>query len=84
MSLRHEDEEILVFDDLLALTTCHLNGVPTSAYLPDWRYLLKAPERGLALIDSVFNRCWSVRDALHHPNVMTTCFCLVFIFGLGC
>jgi hypothetical protein len=60
MSLRHEDEECLVFDDLLALTPCHLNSVPTTAYMPDWRYLLKDPAQGLALIDRLFNRCCQV------------------------
>ena len=51
VSLRYEDEESLVFDDLLALSPCHLNSVPTTAYIPDWRYLLKDPAQGLALID---------------------------------
>lgn len=58
VSLRYEDEESLVFDDLLALSPCHLNSVPTTAYIPDWRYLLKDPVQGLALIDRLFGRCW--------------------------
>jgi hypothetical protein len=58
VSLRYEDEESLVFDDLLALSPCHLNSVPTTAYIPDWRYLLKDPAQGLALIDRLFGRCW--------------------------
>ena len=32
ISIRRQSAQLLVFDDLLALTPCHLNAVPTSAY----------------------------------------------------
>jgi len=49
-----------VFDDLLSLTTCHLNVIPATSYIPDWRYLLLKPKEGLELLNSMFNACWNV------------------------
>lgn len=60
--MRYEDEECLVFDDLLSLTPCHLNAVPSSAYIPDWRYLLRRPESGLALIEGLLARCLQILE----------------------
>lgn len=39
--MRYQDESLLVFDDLLALCPCHLNVIPSTVFLPDWRFLLK-------------------------------------------
>jgi hypothetical protein len=46
ISVRQVSDSILVFDDLLRLTPCHLNAIPTSCYCPDWRYLLLKPREG--------------------------------------
>ncbi len=60
ISLRSEDADLLVFDDLLALSPCHLNVIPASRYLPDWRHLLRDPAAGLRLVDSMYERCTDV------------------------
>jgi hypothetical protein len=58
LSIRHQCPEYLVFDDLLSLCPCHLNVIPTTKYLPDWRYLLKKPVEGKALAEHLFSITW--------------------------
>jgi len=53
ISIRSENDRFLVFDDLLALSPAHFNIIPTSTYIPDWRYLLQAPREGLALLQNL-------------------------------
>lgn len=36
LSLRYQDEHFLAFDDLLGLSPCHFNIIPTSLYMSDW------------------------------------------------
>jgi len=60
ISLRAETPDFMVFDDLLALAPCHLNVIPTSQYLPDWRYLLKNPKEGKRIVQEMFNQCLAV------------------------
>jgi hypothetical protein len=60
ISLRAQDEQILVFDDLLSLTTCHLNCIPTNVYIPDLRALFANPARGRALLARLHDAAWSV------------------------
>ena len=38
-----QTESVLVFDDLMALTPCHVNCIPTDFYIPDFRPLLERP-----------------------------------------
>jgi len=58
ISLRRETDEVMVMDDLLQLTPCHLNGIPKQYYIPDWRYLLLAPAAGLKLLDTLEAELW--------------------------
>ena len=60
ISKRLETKDILVFDDLLALTPAHTNCIPTSVYIPDVRYLFTCPSKGLALVQSMFDSSWKV------------------------
>jgi len=60
VSLRYQDPDYLVFDDLLSLCPCHLNVIPSTHILPDWRFLLKNPLEGRKIVDELWNRCWSV------------------------
>jgi hypothetical protein len=60
ISLRYEDNEFIVFDDLLGLSPLHLNVIPTAHYIPDWRYLLRRPSQGLQLIRSMLEKCHDV------------------------
>jgi hypothetical protein len=53
ISLRHETEDVLIFDDMLQLTPCHLNGISKKYYIPDWRYLLQSPKKGLEVMDGL-------------------------------
>lgn len=59
ISIRRQSAQLLVFDDLLALTPCHLNAVPTSAYIPDWRFLLRRPREGLLLVRTLEEAAWA-------------------------
>jgi hypothetical protein len=49
VSLRLETPEHIVLDDLLALSPAHVNVIPTKHFVPDWRFLLRRPEQGLAV-----------------------------------
>lgn len=59
ISLRYQDERLIVFDDLLCLTPCHLNCIYTEAYLPDLRCLFERPQKGFALLKDMYERAWS-------------------------
>eukprot|EP00940_MAST-03C_sp_MAST-3C-sp2_P003492 g3492.t1 len=63
ISKRFESDDILVFDDLLALTPAHTNCIPTNIYVPDVRYLFACPERGLALVRKMFDSSWKVMSS---------------------
>ena len=43
ISLRSQSENILVFDDLLSLSPCHVNVIPSDVYLRDSRALFCRP-----------------------------------------
>jgi len=60
LSLRAEEPHVLVYDDLLARGSCHLNAIPTDCHLPDWRHLLRHPTRGLQLMRQLDDACWRV------------------------
>jgi hypothetical protein len=60
MSLRKQTEQILIFDDLLATTPCHLNCIPTTTYIPDLRTLFENPTKGHALLLSMKNQTFQV------------------------
>ena len=57
ISARAQTPRVLVFDDPLALSCCHLNAVPTQDYIPDWRFLLRRPAAGLALVRELRAHC---------------------------
>ena len=50
VSIRRQSPTSLVLDDLLALSPLHFNAIPTTAHIPDWRYLLRRPAEGLRII----------------------------------
>jgi len=58
ISLRRETDDVLVFDDMLQLSPCHLNGVSKKYYIPDWRYLLPCPRKSLELLDTMEKELW--------------------------
>jgi hypothetical protein len=60
ISLRRQTPSILIFDDLLQLTTCHLNCIPTNVYIPDLRCLFENPVRGHALLLQMKQQTWEV------------------------
>jgi len=53
VSTRAETEDMLAFDDPLAVTVVHLCVIPTSVFCPDIRFLFSDPARGLKLIDDM-------------------------------
>ncbi|KAF4673911.1 hypothetical protein FOL47_009942 [Perkinsus chesapeaki] len=54
VSVRDQSPSYLCYDDLLAVSPCHLNVIPTDKYIPDWRWLLTRPTRGLRIIKSLY------------------------------
>jgi len=70
MSLRRQTEDVLIYDDLLALTPCHFNAIPAKYYIPDWRFLLTAPKKSLELLDIMEAECWAAMA----PFVQNECF----------
>jgi len=60
ISLRYQNQRLLVFDDLLQATPCHLNCVYTASYIPDLRYLFERPKKGLALIEEMYEATWQI------------------------
>ncbi|KAF5222359.1 hypothetical protein ECC02_004640 [Trypanosoma cruzi] len=53
ISIRYETESCLVFDDPLALSPVHFCAIPTTNFIPDWRYLLCSPKEGLDIVQSL-------------------------------
>jgi hypothetical protein len=68
VSMRRQSEEMLVIDDLLALTRVHLNCIPATRYIPDFLALLRNPMRGLALVEAMFEECWRVVEEQFWPK----------------
>jgi hypothetical protein len=70
ISLRKQDSKFLVFDDLLAMSTCHLNAIPADVYIPDWRYLLQNPGRGKTILEGMDNAAWQacLEQFVGHPD----------------
>jgi hypothetical protein len=60
ISLRHQCENYLVFDDVLSLTSAHVNAIPTSKYIPDFRLLFARPAEGKAIVRELQDRAWNV------------------------
>lgn len=58
ISLRRETSDVLIFDDMLALSGCHFNCISKKYYIPDWRYLLLCPQESLKLLDTMENELW--------------------------
>jgi hypothetical protein len=58
ISIRRQTTELIVFDDLLSLSACHLNAVPTTVHIPDWRFLLKDPHQGLRILTALEDAAW--------------------------
>lgn len=67
ISIRRQTSELVVFDDILSLSPCHLNVIPTTAFIPDWRFLLRRPAEGLRLICQLEGAAWGcVEEFLKH------------------
>jgi len=58
ISIRRQTDHVIVFDDLLAMSTCHLNALLTSHYCQDWRWLLRDPSTALGLLDEMEGEAW--------------------------
>lgn len=68
ISIRRQNEDFLVLDDLLSLTRVHLNCLPGTRYIPDFLTLLRHPAQSLALIEAMFEECWSVVESQFWPQ----------------
>lgn len=59
LSIRHQTKDYLVYDDILSLSRCHLNAIPTMSYIPDIRSLFSKPAEALAIINGLKKACVS-------------------------
>ena len=67
IGIRRETERVIVFDDLLSLTPCHMLSVPKTAWIPDFRFLFNHCGSGLKLMkelrenakQAVYSEFWS-------------------------
>ena len=53
-SIRYQDLDFLVYDDIMQTTMIHLNAIPTFVYIPDFRFLLERPEIGLGIVKDLY------------------------------
>jgi len=53
ISMRYQDESFLLFDDILAMASCHLNCIPGDYYVRDLRVLFEHPKQGLILLNEM-------------------------------
>eukprot|EP00929_Paragymnodinium_shiwhaense_P027347 TRINITY_DN16066_c0_g2_i1.p1 TRINITY_DN16066_c0_g2~~TRINITY_DN16066_c0_g2_i1.p1 ORF type:complete len:431 (-),score=53.87 TRINITY_DN16066_c0_g2_i1:125-1417(-) len=60
LSMRWESADLMVYDDLLARGTCHLNAIPCDCHVPDWRHLLRNPAKAIAMLRRMDDACWKV------------------------
>lgn len=70
ISMRACTEELLVFDDPLCVSVCHLNVIPTRVYIPDLRYLFKDPLRGRQLVKAMLDEVDTVCLEQHWADEM--------------
>ena len=78
ISLRCASKDTLVIDDLLGLSPLHVNAIPTAEYIPDWRYLLRRPVEGLAVVQRLKE---SVCGVAREQFLSKPAWCHAFIKG---
>lgn len=54
-SIRYQDPDFLVYDDIMQTTVVHLNSIPSYVYVPDFRHLFEKPIEGLALVRRLYD-----------------------------
>jgi hypothetical protein len=52
----------------MSCTPCHFNAISTKYYIQDWRFLLKKPQEGLALVDALYARASDVLWEQYYSN----------------
>eukprot|EP01059_Diplonema_ambulator_P007871 TRINITY_DN17396_c0_g1_i1.p1 TRINITY_DN17396_c0_g1~~TRINITY_DN17396_c0_g1_i1.p1 ORF type:complete len:412 (+),score=57.59 TRINITY_DN17396_c0_g1_i1:106-1236(+) len=57
LSIRHQDENTLVIDDLLALSPCHINAIWTRDWIPDARFLFRDPAKAREIVATMRRAC---------------------------
>lgn len=70
ISLRQQSERFMVFDDLMAMSPCHLIGVPTDVFIPNLRSLFERPREGRRMLMNLKSLCEGVARTqfLSHPE----------------
>ena len=69
ISMRWEEQTVMVFDDLLAITNAHLLAVPTDTYIEDVRSLFVAPQKGLGILTRMDDAAWNAMSACHLNDI---------------
>ena len=65
ISMRLEEQTVMVFDDMLAITNAHLLAVPTDTYIEDVRWLFVAPKKGLKILTRMDDAAWKAMSNCH-------------------
>jgi len=68
VSLRKHTVDVMIFDDMLALTPIHLNGISAKYYIPDWRFLLSDPPAARRLLEGMEEELWNVTESQYLEN----------------
>jgi len=74
LSIRSQSNNILVCDDLLSLSPCHLLAVPMSRHIADWRYLLLCPSFGLRILEDLETSAWKCAEATMQTDLYMSQF----------
>ena len=69
ISMRLEEQTVMVFDDMLAITNAHLLAVPTDTYIEDVRWLFVAPKKGLKILTRMDDAAWKAMSNCHLDDI---------------
>ena len=73
-SIRYQDPEYLVYDDIMQTTVVHLNSIPCFVFVPDFRYLFEKPAEGLTLIRRLYDNAVTAAVGLLSNDGFVECF----------
>eukprot|EP00756_Hemistasia_phaeocysticola_P058912 Hpha_TRINITY_DN35591_c0_g1::TRINITY_DN35591_c0_g1_i1::g.84563::m.84563 len=57
LSLRYQDKNMMVLDDMLSLSSAHFNALWARDWIPDFRWLLARPTEGLEVLQTMYDKC---------------------------
>lgn len=73
-SIRYQDADFLVYDDIMQTTVVHLNSIPSYVYVPDFRHLFEKPIEGLALVRRLYDNAVTAAVSILSNNEFLSTF----------